>query len=43
MELALKERPRSREGRLVLFEASAEDGSPIHILTVPLKFETGDT
>ncbi|PZN12743.1 MAG: hypothetical protein DIU69_02630 [Bacillota bacterium] len=43
VELVLKERPRSREGRLVLFEPSAEDGTPIHVLTVPLRFETGDT
>lgn len=40
VELVLKEPPRSPEGRLVLFEASAEDGSPIHVLTVPLRFES---
>lgn len=38
-ELAFRREPEDDEVRLVLFEESAEDGSPIHVLTVPLRVD----
>lgn len=35
------DKPTSPNGVLSIFESSAEDGTPIHVLHIPLKFEKG--
>lgn len=42
VELALSRRPTSPNGVLQVYESSAKDGSPIHVLTIPVRFADWD-
>jgi hypothetical protein len=38
--VTLEKQPTTASGTLLIFEASAKDGTPIHIVTIPISFST---
>lgn len=38
LELPFPREPKGEEGRVILFEASAKDGEPIHVVSIPVRF-----